>query len=231
MSESQKVVMPVRYRFFIRMFLATFFAWAIPHIAYRLVQLSLGPISITFDLKSLLPLVFGLAIVSGFGVGFVMSIMQWIALRPYIKSFWLWMISLELVWIAGDVLGNIIIVIRSITIPYSLYDAEYTHSTLLRLVSVGLFTGLLIGILQQIFLQKLTGIRFWWGAAGMFAVFGGTFLDRANAAASSHYVTIDPIYSSILAGLVFASIASLPTLLLKNQEAPNQKALVGQTGQ
>jgi hypothetical protein len=44
-------------------------------------------------------------------------------------------------------------------------------------------------------------------------------------------LTIDPIYSGILAGLVFSSIASLPTLLLKNQEAPNQKALVGQTGQ
>jgi hypothetical protein len=85
------------------------------------------------------------------------------------------MISQELVWIAGDVLGYAIIVIRSITMPYTLYEAEYIHSTMLRLVSVGLFTGLLIGILQQILLQKRTGIRFWWGAAGLFAVLAAFF--------------------------------------------------------
>jgi hypothetical protein len=48
-SEYPKAVMPFKYMFFIRMFLATFCAWAIPqaipHIAYRLAQLSLGPLA------------------------------------------------------------------------------------------------------------------------------------------------------------------------------------------
>jgi hypothetical protein len=230
MIEGQKAVMPVKYRFFTRMFISTFCAWAIPHIAYRLGQLSLGPITITLSLNSFLLLGVGLAMVSGFGVGLFVSIMQWIALRPYIKSFWLWLISLELIWIAGDVLGYVIIVIQSRTIPYSRYEVEYTHSTLLRLVIVGLSTGLVIGILQQIFLQSRTGIRLWWGVAGVFGVFGGIFFEGANAAASSRYVTIDPIYSSILSGLVFASIASLPALLLKNQEAPDQPVSIAIPG-
>ncbi len=221
--------MPVKYRFFTRMFVSTFCAWAIPHIAYRLGQLSLGPINITLSFNSFLFLALGLAVVSGFGVGLFVSLMQWIALRPYIRSFWLWLISLELIWIAGDVLGYVIIGIQSRTIPYSRYDLEYTHSTLTRLVIVGLSTGLLIGILQQVFLQKRTGVRLWWAVAGLFGVFGGIFLEGANAAASPRYVTIDPIYCSILAGLVFASIASLPALLLKDQEALDQKALVSVT--
>ena len=134
------------------------------------------------------------------------------------------------VWMVGGVIGFVIIIIQSFTHPYSQYDMWFTGNTLFRLVSTGLFISICVGILQQAFLQKRTGIRFWWAIAGLFGVFSGSFLEGANGAASVHYVTIDPIYSAILSGLVFGGIAGLPALLLKPLEKSDQGAATEHEG-
>ncbi len=214
----REVVIPARYRLFIWIFAATFLGWAVPHIVYRLTQPK--TITFTFTLNALgvaSIMTAGLALLAtaGSSTGFWISLAQWIALRRYISSAWKWMLSLVLVWTIGGIIGFVIIILASFIIPYSQFDETFTRSTMIRLIIVGLFTGLFVGILQQVFLQKRTGIRFWWAVAGLFGVFSGSLLEGANHAASVYYVTMDPIYSAILSGLVFAGVASLPALLLR----------------
>jgi hypothetical protein len=218
MIESQKTAIPVKYKFFIRMFVATFCAWALPHIAYRLMQLSLGAITLTFTLNSFFLLAFGLAMVSGLGIGLVVSIMQWIALRPYIQSTWRWLVGLILVWIFGDVVNMILLMVTIKAFP----DWSNAQSVVFRLIGYSLAIGLPAGLIQQALLKKRTGIRPWWAVAAPLSIFGAIALDRGNLTLRENFAIIDPIYASLLAGLVMAILASLPTLLLKPVEKADQ---------
>ena len=211
MMESKKTAVPVKYKFFMRMFIATFCAWAIPHIAYRLMQLSLGQISVTFSLNSFFVLAFGLAMISGLGIGLVVSVMQWIALRPYIQSTWRWLVGLVLAWVFGDMVEMFLIMVA-----FRAFSTwSYQQEAVFRLTCYSLAVGLPSGLIQQALLGKRTGIRAWWGVAALFSIFSAIILDRGNLTLRENFAIIDPIYASLLAALMMATLASLPTLYLK----------------
>jgi hypothetical protein len=202
------MTIPVKYKFFTRMFVATFCAWAVPHIAYRFMQLHLGAITITFSVNSLFLLALGLAMVSGFGIGLQVSLLQWLAMRPYIESPWRWLVGLVVVWVLGDALGMILL----FSTPFSW---GHTQSALFQLIGKALALGIFAGLIQQNLLQKRTGVRIWWAIATFFSVSGALVLDQGNLTLREGYALIDPIYASLLAGTVMAVLASLPTLLLR----------------
>ena len=213
-NENQRTSIPVQIKFFIRLFLFTFCAWAIPHMAYRYMQLNMGTITISFNVNSLSMLFLGLALVSGFGVGLVVSIMQWFALRPYVQFTWLWLVGLTLVWIIGDVVNTLLI-----TVAYRIFpDLDYLQSVLFRLIGHSLVTGILAGIIQQALLQKRTGIRFWWFVSAIFSILSAKLIYTGNLTLREGFLIIDPIYASLISGVVMATLASLPTLLLKSDE-------------
>jgi len=221
MIENQKTSVSVKARFFIRMFVATFCAWAIPHIAYRFMQLNLGAISITFSLNSFIPFVFGLAMVSGLGTGLVVSSMQWIALRPYIQSTWRWFVGLILAWIFGDVVHMILLLGFIKIFP----EGSHVQSVLFRLIGHGLAVGIPAGLIQQALLQKRTGIRIWWFVVAPLSILSAILIYTGNATLREGFLIIDPIYSSLLAGLTMAAISSLPTVLLPPAEEAERKIL------
>ncbi len=221
MIENQKTSVSVKARFFIRMFVATFCAWAIPHIAYRFMQLNLGAISITFSLNSFIPFVFGLAMVSGLGTGLVVSSMQWIALRPYIQSTWRWFVGLILAWIFGDVVHMILLLGFIKIFP----EGSHVQSVLFRLIGHGLAVGIPAGLIQQALLQKRTGIRIWWFVVAPLSILSAILIYTGNATLREGFLIIDPIYSSLLAGLTMAAISSLPTVLLHPAEEAERKIL------
>ncbi|MCG2786910.1 MAG: hypothetical protein L6461_17605 [Anaerolineae bacterium] len=206
--------MPAEYKFFIRMFMATFCAWAIPHIAYRVIQLQLGQISVTFGINSMFLLAFGLALVSGFGVGLQVSLLQWMALRPYIQSTWRWLVGLVVAWSLGDVINmGLLIFIRKLFPGWG-----HEQYVLLRIVFHGLAIGIPVGLIQQALLQKRSNIRIWWALVAPLSIIGAILLDRGNLTIREGFAIIDPIYASLLAGLWMATLASLPTLLLQPVE-------------
>jgi len=217
--------MPVKAKFFIRMFVATFCAWAIPHIVYRFMQLYLGAISITFTLNSFFLLAFGLAMVSGFGVGLVVSIMQWVALRPYIQSTWRWLVGLVLVWIIGDVIDMILLIIT----VKAFHDWSEFQYALFRLIGHSLTVGIPAGLIQQALLKKRTGIRIGWAVAAPLSILAAFALDRGNLTLRDGYAIIDPIYASLLAGLAMATFASLPALLIKPEDKEAGSNLLPET--
>jgi hypothetical protein len=214
MIESQKTSVSVKVWFFLRMFVATFCAWAIPHIAYRFMQLNLGAISLTFNINSLFMFLFGLALVSGFGTGLVISILQWIALRPYIQSTWRWMVGLILAWVLADIINMIFRVVTIKAFPYWSHE----QSVLIRMAVYSLSVGIPAGLIQQALLQKRSGIKIWWAVFTLLGIVSAIALDRGNLTLREGYAIIDPIYASLLAGLVMAALSSLPTLLLRPAE-------------
>lgn len=102
-----------------------------------------------------------LAVISGFLTGLWISLAQWIALRHYVGSVWLWLLGLVPAWVIGQVIGSVIGMIQATTVPYPLYEVTHTKWTLYRLLGEGLVTGYYVGFLQQAFLQRRTGIRPW----------------------------------------------------------------------
>jgi len=218
MTESQKTSASIKARFFIRLFVATFCAWAIPHISYRFMQLNLGAISITFSLNSFIPLVLGLAMVSGLGTGLVVSSMQWIALRPYIQSTWRWFVGLVLAWIFGDVVHMILLIVVIKVFP----EWGHVQAVLFRLIGQGLAVGIPAGLIQQALLQKRTGIRIWWLVVAPLSILSAILIYTGNATLREGFLIVDPIYSSLLAGLMMAAISSWPTVLLLPVEEAGQ---------
>ena len=210
--------MTVKYKFFIRMFLATFFAWAIPHIAYRLWQLYFGGITFTVALNSFLLFAYGLAMISGFSVGLIVALMQWAALRPYIESAWRWLVGLVFAWILGDIVNMILLMVSIKAFP----GWSHSQSILFRLIGRCLAIGIFAGLIQQALLQKRTGIRIWWAMAVAFSILSAIWIDTGNVTLREGSAIIDPIYASIIAGFVMATLASLPTLLLKPVEEVSQ---------
>ncbi len=228
--ENPKSGIALKYKVFAGLFIATFLGWAVPHILYRLLQPQIIRLTFTVNQAGMWGVV-GLGLLtfllSGGLTGLWVSLAQWIAMRKYMRFGLLWIIALVLVWVLGEVLGYAIIIYHSLTSPYSQFDANFTSQTLSRYAIVGLFTGFFVGILQQFFLQKRTGIKIWWALAGWAGVFAGIFLLGGNASASSYYVTIDPIYASILSGAAFAGIAALPALLMKGPAAQPARSTPG----
>ncbi len=228
MSESHKTVMSVKYRFFARVFIATFLGWAVPHIAYRLLQFQVLTFTFTVTLLTLNYLIlfgFVAALISGALVGLWVSLAQWIALRLYIRYAWLWFLGLIAVWSLGDGMVDISDSTRILA-----FHLDYSAQALLVLYTVEAFVvGCIVGIIQQILLQKRTGIRIWWALAGFLGIFSAMTMDAFNGHFYSHYLMFDPIYAAIVEGLVFAIFASLPALLLKPMETSEPKVLSNNT--
>jgi hypothetical protein len=222
MVENQKTSSSVKTIFFIRMFVATFCAWAIPHIAYRLWQLHPGAITISFTFNSFFLLFFGLAVTSGFAVGLIVSIMQWIALRPYIQSAWRWVAGSVFAWTFGDFIHWLLLTVTVWTFP----AWGNVQSVLFRLIGYGLATGILVGLIQQALLKKRTGIHFWWFVAAPLSIFSAILIDTGNLSLRENFAIIDPIYASLIASAVMATLASFPTLLLKSVEMSDQNLMV-----
>ena len=99
---------------------------------------------------------------------------------------------------------------------------EKAFPVLFRLIVQSLAVGIPAGFIQQALLQKRTGIRIWWAVAVLFSIASVILIDRGNATIREGFAMIDPIYASIIAGLVMASLTSLPTLLLKPVEKAGQ---------
>lgn len=146
--EGKQTGIPLRYRVFMNLFAATLLGRAIPLIVYRWLQPRL--ITFTFPLTGFgvaAILVSGLvlAVISGLLTGLWISLAQWIALRPYIGSVWLWLLGLVPAWIIGRVIGAVISMIQSTTVPYAFYEVAYTRWTVYRLLGDGLVTGYYVG--------------------------------------------------------------------------------------
>ena len=228
MIESQKTVMPVKYKFFARIFIATFLGWAVPHIAYRLLQPQILTFTFTITLLTLNYLIlfgFVTALISGALIGFWVSFAQWIALRPYIRYAWLWFLGIIAVWSLGDGMVSILDSTRILA-----FHLDYSAQALLVLYVVDAFVvGCIVGIIQQTLLQKRTGIRIWWALGGFLGIFSTMTMDAFNGHFHPHYLMYDPIYAAIVEGLVFAVFASLPALLLKPLETSEPKVLSNNT--
>jgi len=225
MTESQKTSVSVKARFFMRMFVATFCAWAIPHIAYRFMQLNSGAISLTFTLNGLFLFFIGLALVSGFGTGLVISIMQWIALRPYIQSTWRWLVGLILAWVLGDIINTIFLVVTIKAFP----GWSHEQFVLIRMAVYSLSVGIPAGLIQQALLQKRSGIQVWWAVSTLLGIVSAIAVDRGNLTLREGYAIIDPIYASLLAGVMMATLSSLPTLLLRPVEEAGRNSFAAGT--
>jgi len=203
--------MPVKYKFFIRMFTATFFGWAVPHIAYRLWQLYGGGLTLSFTVSSLFLFVFGLAIVSGFGTGLVVSLSQWLALKPCIESGWRWLVGLVIVWILGDVVNNVLIIFSI----KALHGWGHVQLVLFRIIGRSLTIGIPAGLIQGALLHKRTGIRAAWVVAAPLSITSAILIYTGNLTLRERFAIIDPIHASIIAGAVMALLASIPTLFIK----------------
>jgi hypothetical protein len=222
MVENQKPSSSVKTKFFIRMFVATFCAWVIPHIAYRLWQLHPGAMTVRFAFNSFFLLFFGLAVTSGFTVGLVVSLMQWIALRPYIQSAWQWVAGLILAWTFGDFIHWILLTVAVWAFP----AWRNVQSVLFRLIGYGLATGILAGLIQKALLKKRTGIHAWWFVSAALSIISAILIDTGNLSLRENFAIIDPIYASLIAGAVMATLASFPTLFLKSVEMSDQNPRV-----
>lgn len=156
--------MPAKYKFFIRMFVATFCAWAIPHIAYRILQLYEGGITFTIPLNHLILYTYGLALISGLCVGFIVALMQWVALQPYIPSTWGWLVGLVFAWILGDIVNSLLL----IGSKKAFLGWSHIQIVQFRLIGRCLAVGISTGLIQQTLLQRRTGVRFLVGSGCSF---------------------------------------------------------------
>jgi hypothetical protein len=129
------------------------------------------------------------------------------------SSGWLWIFSQITVWIGTSILYDTLL---TVLIKFLYYQPLLRD--IILVLSIGLLTGLSVGLVQQLMLQKRTQVRNWWLLGGGFGLFGGFVFNRFNAL----HIFMDPMQSLLISGLIIAVFTSLPALLIKPLEPADQ---------
>ncbi len=189
---------------FFRLVIFSFVGWSLLRVAYRYWQFHPTPFSVTLSGWGIFGFVIGLAAGSSFFLGIWFSFFQWLALRRYIKSIWIWMLLQLFAWIIVGAIHTALI------FPFVRLFPDDVLRTGVRALIEALMISLSIASIQHVMLRKTTSVSPWWAIFPMIGIFTGVLLERLN----QNFVFTDPLYATLLSSAIVAIVASLPSLLV-----------------